>query len=77
MPFSSLFEFDGEYLKNAREEQLEENALASTLNSGIGIPKAIKYPHVYDDSAGGALLSAFGTRYKLPARAVRVDEKVV
>lgn len=71
LPFAALFEFDEKY-------GLEKEVAANSYFPGQQeLKKVVTYPHVYDHSSGGSILSGFGTRYKLPARAERQDEKVV
>jgi hypothetical protein len=72
LPFEALLELDRDYFKVGFEEPLRGNEFdASLLN------KTVNYPHIYDHSSGGSILSAFGTKYKLPARAERREEKVI
>ena len=77
LPFASLFEgFDGEYLKDIRAEQLATNASAPLFSDDQQANPNIKYPHVYDHSSGGSVLSVFGTRFRLPSRSEMIDDIV-
>jgi hypothetical protein len=77
LPFEALFELDCNYLSDARQEQVSENAFAASLSFQSDMNKTVNYPHIYDHSSGGSILSAFGTKFKLPARAERREEKVI
>ncbi|KAF9357866.1 hypothetical protein BGX34_009192 [Mortierella sp. NVP85] len=73
---SAILGFDQEDLRKAREEQLRSNAsmplASSQQKSNFGGPD---YPHVYQASKGGNMLSVIGKSFALPAGATRVDEK--
>ncbi|KAG0246557.1 Sec63 Brl domain-containing protein [Mortierella sp. GBAus27b] len=72
---SAILGFDQEDLRKAREDQLRANAsmpLASSQHKSVTGPD---YPHVYQSSKGGNMLSAIGKSFALPAGATRVDEK--
>lgn len=71
LPFSLLFEFGDDHLP------VSANNSESLFRDEQELKKNVSYPHIYDHSSGGSILSGFGTRYKLPARAERLDEKVM
>ncbi|KAF9101073.1 hypothetical protein BGX29_006008 [Mortierella sp. GBA35] len=73
---SAMLGFDQEDLRRAREDQLRSNAalpLASSQHkTNFGGPD---YPHVYQSSKGGNVLSAIGKSFALPPGSTRIDEK--
>ncbi|KAF8983689.1 hypothetical protein BGZ46_009737 [Entomortierella lignicola] len=72
---SAILGFDQDDLRRAREEQLRNNAsmpLASSQHKTSTMPD---YPHVYQSSKGGNMLSSIGKSFALPAGATRSDEK--
>lgn len=73
---SAMLGFDQDDLRKAREEQLRNNAampLASSQHkTNFGGPD---YPHVYQSSKGGNVLSSIGKSFALPPGSTRVDEK--
>lgn len=76
MSSASLLELDGDYLRSIREQQLLSNMSAPPLADSRVSSETIKYPNVYQSgSGGGSVMSLFGTRYTLPARSERTDNK--
>ncbi|KAG0300672.1 hypothetical protein BGZ98_008986, partial [Dissophora globulifera] len=73
---SAILGFDQEDLRKAREEQLRNNAAmplaSSQQKTSFSGPD---YPHVYQSTKGGNMLSSIGKAFALPAGAERVDEK--
>ncbi|KAF9970658.1 activating signal cointegrator 1 complex subunit [Actinomortierella ambigua] len=72
---SAMLGYDQEDLREAREEQLRQNAAAPLASSGRVASEGPEYPNVYQASRGGTMLTAFGQKFALPAGTVRVDEK--
>lgn len=74
---SAILGYDQEDLRKAREEQLRNNAsmpLASSQHkTNFAGPD---YPHVYQASKGGNMVTSFGKSFSLPQGATRTDEKV-
>ncbi|KAF9586602.1 activating signal cointegrator 1 complex subunit [Lunasporangiospora selenospora] len=73
---SAILGFADNDLRKAREEQLRMNAampLASSPHKTGSIGP--DYPHVYQASKGGNMLTSFGKSFALPAGSIRVDEK--
>ena len=76
MSSASLLELDGDYLRSVREQQLLSNMSAPPLAESRVSSETIKYPNLNQSgSGGGSVLSLFGTRYTLPARSERTDNK--
>ncbi|KAG0229103.1 activating signal cointegrator 1 complex subunit [Actinomortierella wolfii] len=72
---SAMLGYDQEDLRQAREEQLRQNASAPLASSGRVATDGPNYPHVYQASKGGTMLSSFGKSFSLPAGSTRTDEK--
>ncbi|KAI8647168.1 Sec63 Brl domain-containing protein [Parasitella parasitica] len=65
--------FDGEDLRQAREDALINASQAPLFSSNYKTKAAASYPHVYQSAQSGGTLSLFGTRYALPAGTVREE----
>ncbi|KAF9171872.1 hypothetical protein BGX20_006778 [Mortierella sp. AD010] len=72
---SAILGFDQEDLRRAREEQLRNNAAMPLASSQHKTASTPDYPHVYQSSKGGNMLSSVGKSFALPAGSTRVDEK--
>ncbi|KAF9114810.1 hypothetical protein BGX27_009758 [Mortierella sp. AM989] len=72
---SAILGFDQEDLRRAREEQLRNNASMPLASSQYKASSGPDYPHVYQSSKGGNMLSSIGKSIALPAGATRTDEK--
>lgn len=69
----SILGFDGEDLRQAREDALVNASQAPLFSSNYKTKTAASYPHVYQSAQTGGTLSLFGTRYALPAGTVREE----
>lgn len=69
----SILGFDGEDLRQAREDALLNASQAPLFSSNYKTKAAPTYPHVYQSGQAGGTLSLFGTRYALPAGTVREE----
>lgn len=69
----SILGFDGEDLRQAREDALINASQAPLFSSNYKTKTAASYPHVYQSAQAGGTLSLFGTRYALPAGTVREE----
>lgn len=69
----SILGFDGEALRQAREDALISASETPLFSSNYKTKAAVNYPHVYQASQQGGTLSLFGTRYALPAGTVREE----
>lgn len=69
----SILGFDGEDLKQAREDALLNASQAPLFSSNYKSKSAIEYPHVYQSAKSGGVLSLFGTKYALPAGTTREE----
>ncbi|KAF9426913.1 hypothetical protein BGZ94_005813 [Podila epigama] len=73
---SAILGYDQEDLRKAREEQLRNNAsmplASSQQKTNFGGPD---YPHVYQASKGGNMVTSFGKSFALPPGTTRTDEK--
>lgn len=65
--------FDGDDLRQAREDALINASQAPLFSSNYKTKAAASYPHVYQASQQGGTLSLFGTRYALPAGTIREE----
>lgn len=74
---SAILGYDQEDLRKAREEQLRNNAsmplASSQQKTNFAGPD---YPHVYQASKGGNMVTSFGKSIALPPGTTRTDEKV-
>jgi hypothetical protein len=69
----NILGFDGEDLRQAREDALINASQAPLFSSNYKTKTAASYPHVYQAAQSGGTLSLFGTRYALPAGTVREE----
>ncbi|KAG0348201.1 hypothetical protein BG004_005744 [Podila humilis] len=73
---SAILGYDQEDLRRAREDQLRNNAsmplASSQQKTSFGGPD---YPHVYQASKGGNMVTSFGKSFALPPGTTRTDEK--
>ncbi|KAF9306760.1 hypothetical protein BGZ74_003618 [Mortierella antarctica] len=73
---SAILGYDQEDLRKAREEQLRNNAsmplASSQQKTNFAGPD---YPHVYQASKGGNMVTSFGKSIALPPGTTRTDEK--
>ncbi|KAG0045399.1 hypothetical protein BGZ83_009400 [Gryganskiella cystojenkinii] len=73
---SAILGYDQEDLRKAREDQLRNNAsmplASSQQRTNFTGPD---YPHVYQASKGGNMLTTFGKGFALPPGTTRTDEK--
>ncbi|KAI9005728.1 Sec63 Brl domain-containing protein [Hyaloraphidium curvatum] len=75
---ASLLGLDFSAMRQAREQQLLENAARPLFSSDVKLSEALagpQYPHVYGSNTGGSILSVFGTKYSLPPGTTRTDLK--
>ncbi|KAG0171135.1 hypothetical protein DFQ28_003899 [Apophysomyces sp. BC1034] len=63
--------FDASELRQAREDALVAASQAPLFSSNYKARPEESYPHVYQSTKSGSMLSIFGTRYALPAGTVR------
>jgi hypothetical protein len=69
----SILGFDGDDLRQAREDALINASQAPLFSSNYKTKTAAAYPHVYQSGQTGGTLSLFGSRYALPAGTVREE----
>lgn len=69
----SILGFDGDDLRQAREDALVNASQAPLFSSNYKTKTAASYPHVYQSGQSGGTLSLFGTRFALPAGTVREE----
>lgn len=69
----SILGFDGEDLRQAREDALLNASQAPLFSSNYKTKSAPDYPHVYQSGKSGGVLSLFGTKYALPAGTTREE----
>ncbi|KAG0745424.1 hypothetical protein G6F62_005146 [Rhizopus arrhizus] len=69
----NILGFDGQDLRQAREDALINASQAPLFSSNYKSAAAPKYPHVYQSGLSGTTLSLFGTRFALPAGTTRIE----
>lgn len=69
----NILGFDGDDLRQAREDALINASQTPLFSSNYKTKTAASYPHVYQAAQSGGTLSLFGTRYALPAGTVREE----
>ncbi|KAG2182998.1 hypothetical protein INT44_005979, partial [Umbelopsis vinacea] len=72
---ADILGFETENWKAAREEALSNASQRPLFSSPYKVAEQTVYPHVYQSAKSGNTLSAFGTRYALPAGTVRDEYK--